>query len=188
MRIPLALLALSLAACASSGTTSDPGAPAPAEMGRTTRMHPMGTGMDVTPTEDAAPVGTALPFAPQRVWAALAPAYGMYGISLTEQSPSAGTVGNGDFRAPRILRGQRLSTYLDCTGIGQSGAPGADVYTVRMAVRSRVVPTPEGSRLETTVTAFARNMDGTNSSPVHCTSTGKLENGLAAAVLTNIGS
>jgi hypothetical protein len=185
MRFFLALATLSLAGCAAAAAG---GSTVPPNAAPTTQIHKMGTGIDVTPANDVVVVPTDLPVPPPRAWAALGQAYAAYGIPTPEQSAATYTLGNANYHPPRMLLGQRLSTYLDCGNTGMSGAPGADVYTVRMAIRSQLVPTPAGSRVETSVTAAARNMDGSGSADVHCVSTGRLENALAALVLTHLAS
>jgi hypothetical protein len=183
MRISLALLALTLSGCAAASTPAADVAASP-----TTQIRKTGTGIDVVAANDAVAIGSDLPLPVDRVWDALPRAYTAIAIPVLMVDPASHTLGNINFHPHGSLQGQRISSFLDCGSTGVSGAPVADVYSVRMSVRSHVVAATGGSRVETTVTGAARNMDGTGSSEIHCVSTGKLENALSAAVVTSLGS
>jgi hypothetical protein len=181
MRYSLALLALALGGCAAANAPAADVAASP-----TTQIRKTGTGIDVIVANEAVAVGTEVPVPVDRAWDALPQAYASLGIPVLMVDPASHTLGNINFRPHGSLHGQRVSTFLDCGSTTVSGAPVADAYSVRISVRSQVVAAGANSRVQTTVTGAARNMDGTGSSEVHCVSTGRLESALATAVVVNL--
>ncbi|MFW6202647.1 MAG: hypothetical protein ACOC8B_08710, partial [Gemmatimonadota bacterium] len=103
--------------------------------------------------DEAIELGAALDV----VWNATIEAYRSLGIE-TAILEAEGLVGNPRVTARGRLAGERLSRYVRC-GTDAVGMPAADSYQVRLDVRTRVSPAPEGvgSRLRTTVEATARD-------------------------------
>ena len=123
-----------------------------------------------------------IPATLDRTWGVLEQAYRDLGITVEARDPAAHTLGNANVRPRGGIGGRRVSEYLDC-GNTNLGAPAADLYSVRMSVQSHLVAQGDSSRVETEVTAFARDMNGSSSTPVHCNSRGRLESALNFAIL-----
>jgi hypothetical protein len=108
-----------------------------------------------------------------RVWIALQSAYGQLAIPVTLFDSRRFELGNPGYRARQIGK-QRLSRYLDC-GRGITAVPYADEYSVTIVVTTLL---RAGKGNTTTMehavggSAVPRDVSG---NPVHCTSTGKLE-------------
>lgn len=162
----LLLMSVVLVACAGAG-----------------RLEPTARETEVR-IEDGGPVGRGLrlrnassvsaevveaPLA--RVWEALQGVYRELEIPVTEVEAASGRIGNESFR-PRRIAGQRMSAYLDC-GMGLTG-PNADRHDVTMTLYTTVQPVVGGTQLFTEVDAWARPRAVTGA-PLHCTSTGRLE-------------
>lgn len=174
-KLVFALLCLPLAACgATSGTTSGP-------VRNTTTIS---TGMSAggrqgTATEELASytdvraIGTDLPASVDRVWAVLPSVYEKLGVSVQMVDPDRKMMGNRALQVSHRLGRQPLSRFVSC-GYTVTGASIEDTYRVTMAVISTVQPAGAGSRVETTVTATAKDL-GTSNPPVNCTSRENLE-------------
>jgi hypothetical protein len=175
-----------LAACA--GATSGP---APASAGVATTATAAGP-TDLTMSDNGDISGHVsnevnstvhlIPAPLDRTWAVLAQAYADVGIKVEASDPATHTVANANVRPRGGIGGHRVSEYLDC-GNSNLGAPIADLYSVRMSVQSQVVAQGDSSRVETRIIAFARDMSGSATTPVHCNSRGRLERSLNFAIL-----
>jgi hypothetical protein len=182
MRLPVALLALvGTASCASSGSSSGSGLPAPSD--RVVAMDNQNTyRTTVPPTEKV-----AIPVAPSRAFEALKAVYGELGIPLGVNEPATGRVGNAEFWRTRKLGSEPISTYLSC-GDSFTGAA-ADNYRIYISLISAVRPDGKGtSELETFFTARAQNMEGTAGDRVACGTTGRLEERIRKSVLVKAGA
>jgi len=90
-------------------------------------------------------------------------------------------LGNPRLVLSRTLNKTRLFSHLDC-GYGPAGN-NADIYRLELEKASRVVPLGEDrSRIDTEITGFGTNMEGTSNSRVLCTSKHRLELRIADAV------
>lgn len=127
-------------------------------------------------------VGTVAPHRSQvaasveRVSAALPEAYELMGFPVQPDE----SLGELTFVTPELkidgplYEGEMNSDYLDC-GVGDDGVR-ADVYGVRFAVLTRLVPDPSGgTTVETVLSGFAADPAG----EVACRGTGKLEGDIA---------
>jgi hypothetical protein len=182
MRRLTLLCMLSLAACAPSGNPT-PESSAPTG----TRVRTYGTdetSADVDLPVEALATSVALPATPDQVWVALPAAYAAVGIDVKMSDPTKLTMGNVDYH-PRSTSARRLSDWFNC-GVSALGTVIADRYSMNVSVQSQVLPASGGSSLTTTVSAFARDMSGSSTAPVRCTSRGGLEHAIHAAVASHL--
>lgn len=170
--------AAALAGCASGGATVTPaGGGAPTRV-----ISPVfETSSEVIINPDVATVRLAIPAAPARAYQALQVAYADLGIPVKMSDPAKFTAGNLRFETSRRLGNEPLSTFFQC-GSALGGTPLADIYRMRINVTATVFPAADGSELQTTATATARNPEGSSRDPVVCHSTGRLETHLANLV------
>ena len=182
MRLPVALLTLAgTASCASSGSSSGSGLPAPSERVVATDNH--GTYRTTVPPNEKVPI----PVAPSRAFEAVKAVYGELGIPLGVNEPATGRVGNADFWRTRKLGNEPISTYLSC-GDSFEGAV-ADNYRIYISLVSAVRADGKGtSELETSFTARAQKLDGTAGDRVACGTTGRLEDRIRKSVLVKVGA
>lgn len=181
MRNILSVLALaSSVSCASSGSAPDPGLPGPSD--RVVFVDEAGTTLrtSVPPSAKA-----AVAAAPGRVFDATRAAYADLGIPVASADPGTGQVTSGEFWKMHTLGKTSLSAYLDC-GRAATGAI-AEIYRVYLVVSSLVRPDGSGAQLETAVSAYARNIEGTSGNRVACGSTGELEERIRRAVAQKVG-
>jgi hypothetical protein len=177
------LALLVLASCAPPSVTppadlATSGTPIP-------QLHQTAHGMDASYQNEATIATEDLPVSADSAWAALPRAYQALGIEVKFMDPASHTVGNLQFHPHGGIHGKRVSEYFDC-GTAVSGAPIADVYAVRISVRTQVSANGSASRAHTLLEATARSMDGTSNSAVPCTSRGTLEPAINAAVLMHL--
>jgi hypothetical protein len=181
MRRSLLLACLLLGGCASTQSTRPAGDSPQAPV----LMHKMGTGLDVSMGGDIATVSSAVPAPVDRAYQALPRAYAALGIEVRTLDPAAHVVGSPELHVRGRLAGRRLSELLDCGN--NSTGPIADQYSIRLNVRTELVAAGATSEARTTVSAIARNMDGTLSSDIRCGSKGTLEPLITTALLTALG-
>ncbi|HET6229896.1 MAG TPA: hypothetical protein VFE05_07505 [Longimicrobiaceae bacterium] len=168
-----------LGGCAASTSTvaarsSDPG--------RSEIVGNGGNGTEITLAPDISMASAVSDLPPAQLWAALPAVYTQLGIEPNVNDPGTRTVGNLRFTPHRQYNGQPLSKYVNCGISNTTGAPLADTYLVRMSLRTTVEAQGTGSRLNTTMEATARNVEGTSTSNVRCQSTGLLEQRIATVV------
>ena len=174
-RTSLASLLL-LGACASSAN-SVTSAPAPS----TLRIDSQGGTKQVN-VGMAAPIALANTVAVSRdaAWARLPQAFAAVGLPAGVATESERGLSVGPIEVSRRLGGVRLSTYLSC-GESLTG-PNADSHAVILNVASQLHDAGSGAtRVETRVQANATPR-ASGGGPVACSSTGKLENRLAAEI------
>ena len=176
---PLAIVLT--ASCASSGSSPDPGLPAPSERVVASDAH--GAFRTTVPPNAKAHIAVA----PSRVFDALKPVYEELGIPVALNDPSTGRFGNPDFFKSRKLGNEPISSYLNC-GSTIMG-PAADNYRVYMSLVSMVRPDGHGETdLETAFTGHAKNMEGTTSDFVACGTTGLLEDLIKKRLMAKLGT
>ncbi len=178
----IALLSLiTLAACASGGTTSS-GTGAP----QTTRV--MGGGglsggsirMNAT---DAASV-TTVGFPLDVVWRALPAAYDSLKIPLTTLDAKAHRLGNEGMKIRQRLGTVSLSKYIDC-GQAQIG-PSADSYDVYLNVTTTVTARSGAETAISTIVESAAKPLNFGQDYTRCTSKGTIENAISAIVAAKL--
>ena len=166
-----------LAGCASSGA---PAGGAMSGMRSIETGETMGARLGSLPEFKSAhrssvqlPVATA--------WTRLGMAYQSMGIALTVSDAPSLTLGNEGMRRTHTLGGARMSDFLDC-GTGTGGGPNADLYAVTLSVVSQLQAASESTtRVATLVEATAAPLTF-GSPPVACSTTGNLEERIAALV------
>lgn len=114
-------------------------------------------------------------------WPRLAAAYQTMGMGLTLSDAASHTLGNEGMRRTHTLGGERLSDFLDC-GTGTGGGPNADLYAVTLSVVTQLQAASDSTiQIATMVQATAAPLTF-GSPPVACSTTGNLEEKLAALV------
>lgn len=121
---------------------------------------------------------------PDSTFAALQAAYQDLGIEIKMIDPATRQIGNRRFTKMYDIAGVRLSKYVGC-GSSETG-PTADSYRITMSILSRVTPTPDGSRIDTQVTATAQD-PGTSKGSLSCTSLGGLEQRIHGLTAKHLG-
>ena len=174
---------LLLAACAPPAVT--PPLDVPTSGTAAPELRQTWHGADVDYRLSAAIATEDLPVTADSAFPALTRAYRSLGIEVKFADAGTRTVGNLQLYPHGGIHGTRVSEYLDC-GTVVSGAPAADIYAVRVSLRSQVSPNGAASRVHTLVEATARSMDGTSTSPVPCASRGRLEQVINNAVLMSL--
>ena len=180
MRLLVAATAsmLTLAGCASSGTSSAPG----------TRDRvvvigseiPIGDETTIANAMGAAPE-TAIAAPPTRVHGILKSAYESLGIPVGVDDAARLQTGNTNFWKMRTLAKQPLSKYFTC-GSGFTGLH-ADNYRIYISMLSTVAPGSAGkSVLKTTVIAAAQDVASGATERLRCGTTGMLEAQIAKVV------
>lgn len=181
MRRFIILLALpGAAACASSGSTPNIGLPEPSERvvatDNTTTYR-----TTVSPTAKVPIAASA-----SRAFEALKSVYSDLGVPVAILDPATGRIGNTNFSKSQRLGGEMLSTFFNCGNSIVGSA--ADNYRVYISMVSMVSPSgPDGSVLETALTASAQNMEGTAADKIVCGTTGKLEQAVREKVEKKLG-
>jgi hypothetical protein len=164
----------SLGAC-SSVTTQNPA--------QSNRAIVTGGGVrqtDNTQASDVTPVNTT----PAAMMSGLSAAYADLGIEVKLWNPQTGEVGNRNFTKMYRLAGRPVSDYLGCgtTTTGQA----ADNYRITMSLVSRVTPNGSGSKVETTLTAYAEDISSSKGT-LSCLTLGTLEQRLQKLALSHVG-
>ncbi len=137
-----------------------------------------GLGLEVTKRADG--VETSYTASVSAVFAALEAAFADSQIPLTLRDPAKGNLGNEGYKFRRKLADMPSRRLFDCGG--SSGMPNAETYTIKMSVLSNISDAGGGAaKLTTVVQASAENPNYPGSG-VACSSTGMLEDRLAAAV------
>jgi hypothetical protein len=152
---------------------------------------PMGTGggsrgfgLEVTKRTDG--VEASFAAAPAAVFAALEAVFAGLELPLTVRDPAKGTLGNEGYKFRRKLADLPSRRLFDCGGT--SGMPNAETYTIKMSVVANVNDAGNGmSRLLTVVQASAENPNYPGSG-VSCSSSGALEDRIAADLRKRLNS
>ena len=111
---------------------------------------------------------------------------GLGHVNVVGSMVFAGQVTSGEFWKMHTLGKTSLSAYPDC-GRAATGAI-AEIYRVYLVESSLVRPDGSGAQLETAVSAYARNIEGTSGTRVACGSTGQLEQRIRRAVTQKVGA
>lgn len=114
------------------------------------------------------------------VWAALIQVYPGIGVEVKTFSREDGEIGNRNFVVVGRLAGHPLSNYVTC-GSDVLGSQG-HIDQAMLSLITFVRPAgADATRIETKLTGSGRK-SGVSTDPVHCTSTGALEQLIANAV------
>ena len=180
MRSAILLLMLGATGCASTGGTAPRSGHATTVQHRNTGVAVEGAGIDFATSAaletKSYPVGAPA----GAVWQAMPAAYASLDIPLAALDSTTMTVGNPGLalRNGRIA-GRRMSQYLNCGMDPLTGAV-ADRADIRLSVLSHVREIDGAAVIEVQVTGSA-SQRGLSNTSVTCTSTGRLEEALAAA-------
>lgn len=176
-RLANGLVALLLAACASSAAPSTAARPATQTIGR-------GDIGALTVTNAVSMSSTSVQHPVDAVWRILPSVFDSVGIKVEQIDPSKREIGNAGYRIRNRLGKTSLSRYLDC-GNSQIG-PNADSYDVVLTVLSVVAANgPAASTLTTSVEAQARPATY-NQAYSRCSSKGGIESRIAELVAARL--
>ncbi|HEU0301952.1 MAG TPA: hypothetical protein VFR37_21030 [Longimicrobium sp.] len=171
---------LALCACAPAATAG--GAAGGAGEPMPTQVIATGDGMHVITTAETRMLTHDISAPVDRVWQVLPEVYRELELEGTA-SAATRTVSSPSLSFTRRILGEPATRFFDC-GRGEFGMEIANTHTIHLTARTTVQPgaTPAGSRLETTIQAFARSNTGANASMSQCRSTGVLEGLIALRV------
>lgn len=179
----IAIIAVSLAACASTASTgagpitTAAALPVGAQGGST-----RGVGLEITTRND----GTRLVLAaePSAVFDALEATYAALQIPLSRREPAALTLGNDGLKMRRQLGKLQLRKLFDCGGT--PGMPNSETYTITASIVSSIAADPSrGSVITTVIDASAENPNYPGSG-VRCSSSGSLEDAISKELRTRL--
>ena len=122
---------------------------------------------------------------PDSAFVALQAAYHDLGIEIKTMNAAAREIGNRRFTKMYDIAGIKMSKIVGC-GSSETG-PTADSYRITMSIISRVIPSTEGSRIDTELTATAQD-PGTSKGSLSCTSLGGLEQRIHALTAKHLGA
>ena len=178
-RRPLVALAVLAALLVAAGCApvATPATPAP---DRVLAVDANGTVIRRSTADENARITIAAPI--DKVWPALVLAYAEMGIDPSVADRGAGRYGNGNFIAPRRIKGRPLAEFYNC-GSGLTG-PYIDNGRLTANVVTTIQPGPEpGTTIASTyASGTLRRNDGTSTDPLICASTGALEEALRRAI------
>jgi hypothetical protein len=161
------LLLLSVAACASSGTTAENTTPKQAAIFQSAE-----TGTLLTERPRASVMTVAAPAS--NVWLAVKAVYAEMEIPLTVDNPAVHQLGNQNFFKTRVFAGQSMANFVDC-GSGMTG-PKAMTYRIYISLLTQVTPNSDGTTtVQTTFVPMGQDVSAGSSDRIPCGSTGRLE-------------
>lgn len=183
------ILALVAAGCASSSSAPAPRGPEAIAISipPSDALGGVGSTVVLSVNRDTRGSRHTITASPAQVWAALPIVYEKLQIPVGTVDPTARRFGHPSLVVNRTLAGERVSRSLNC-GESGFGPPVADSYQVNVSVLTTLEPTPGGgTRIETQLTGSA-TARGVSSAPVHCASTGRLEEQIARGIQAWLGS
>jgi hypothetical protein len=182
MRSSLAVLAaVSLAACASSGTSAGPSSGGSIS-DRVTLSTPSGSSASSAEIHGTASTALdTLAMSTDRAWALAQSVFQGLGLQVTRVDPATHTVEGQIMRTRRPFGGKALASLLDCGEV--AGVPTASRSDVTMTVVAKVQPLGDRAALATEVRAVASPMS-TGATPSRCTANGGIGDLLASRFAT----
>jgi hypothetical protein len=186
MRFVMCLSTISLAACASSGATTNDGLRQVGQTETATSAFNAGTNQaggtsHVLYTTSDLGVETVVRGAVDTAYRAITRGYLSLGVDTKTMDDAAHVVGNKHLVAMHSMLGRPLSTFFNCGIDPTTGVMRADRYRLTISVVSTLGPGPQGATLVTTK-AWAQAEDlATSASSVYCSSTGLIERSLVQA-------
>lgn len=169
---PAALLAVALAACATSGDQRGAREPVSITTGSGQRI-------EVVMNRDDPSVSGEVAAPADRAWDALVTVYTALDAPVDSYNDAERRIGASTWQPQRIA-GERMSEWVSC-GSGMTGR-NADTHRVTLSVTSVVEPEGTGSRITTRIDGTARSMSGASTAPIRCASKGTLESLIVKAV------
>lgn len=145
------------------------------------------TGYDIR-VGGISPSSVTLPVPPERVWPALAEAYGVLGIRTDIRDSVRRVLGTRRFTQSR-LGNKDVKDLIRCGNQG-AGPSAASAHRVQLSIVSSLVASGGGTVLMTEVSGVAEPVEGTSTSSVRCVSKGDIEqriHGLVAARVAEPG-
>ena len=173
------LLAVSHAALLSACGSSPSAAPDRGPQPVTTRIDRGTTSIGLTTVNEANERSLTLGFPVDKVWEVMPAVFAELEIPIGTMLPDRWQIGNPSHSARRRLGGVRMDRYFECGG--SSGMPNAETYTIHMSVMVQLVPRGGDTQITTSVDATGKSPTA-GSQPVHCASSGGLEERLLSLV------
>ena len=180
MRAVISFVLIAGAACASS---THPGSSRPTSESVRVVGDVGGGSIRMAGTDNV--TSSTVPFAPDKVWTALATVYDSLGIPIATVDSKTMLVGNTGFNVRQKLGKTSLSKFIDC-GRTQ-GFASADTYDVHLHVTTQVRPKDQGSTLSTFLEAAARPA-AFSGEYIRCSSLGTLEAAIVNGVRSRLKS
>jgi hypothetical protein len=184
MRFVMCLSTIALAACASTGATTNDGLRQVGQTETVTSSYSTGqaggTSHTLYTTSDLG-VETVVHGALDTAYRAMTRGYLSLGVDTKTRDDAAHVVGNKHLVAMHSMLGHPLSAFFNCGIDPTTGVMRADKYRLTISVVSTLGPAPQGATLVTTK-AWAQAEDlATSASSVYCSSTGLIERSLVQA-------
>jgi len=180
------ILAVLVAGCASSGTTSS-AAPPVTMTPITQRVVTSSTSLNINTISVNAGSTQLIVASMDAAWTALNVAYNEFGIPITTLVDAQHLIGNDAFKVRRRVGKLLMQNILDC-GNAQ-GIPNAETYDIVMSISSTLVPNPKGGiNLNTRIDASGKSPNFSRDASVVCTSQGELEKQIAESVRKKTGA
>lgn len=171
------LILLSAAACASTGSRSEP----TYEQQRVSVDGPEGR-YDLLLTREQYLSSDTLTISPARAWSALVQTYAGFGIPLQGADPVGRMIATNYVRAHSTFAGERLSRWLDC-GSSITGDI-ATMYEVTLRFGTLIDTSVTGRSILRTAVGATAIAPGSGTTPVNCNTRGALEKRIASLVLS----
>jgi hypothetical protein len=176
------LLALTLAACATSPASVGSGTTRALPVGATGGSR-SGVGLEVTARTDGHV--TSLNAAPDPVFVAVTQAYEALEIPMTKRDAASRTVANDGLRMRRQLGRVELRRAFDCGGT--AGMPNSETYQITASFTTVVTPGDGGNTAVVTTAVDASAVNASfGGSAVRCSSNGTFEEAIAKYVRTRL--
>lgn len=170
-------LAVTLGACASSGSSGTAGAPKPKVVvdNPNVRRAVMTDNSGVMYSDAPPDQSRVIAAAPAAVLTATRQTYAGFMIPVTLDDPATKRVGNADFYRTREFMGRRMVELVDCGG-GITG-PNALTFRIYMSLVVRVKDAPNAqSNVSVQLLATGKDLaSGASSDRIPCGSSGKIE-------------
>jgi hypothetical protein len=184
--LTLSVLALGLAACKSTGTSTpnleSSGAPPEIDI----RGGGGGANIFYRVNRSDGSVSANIWAPPADVWKTVVVTYNDLGLPVTTIDEQKHKISSTDARAPRKIGGKALRDYFDC-GSGITG-PRVDSYDVAYTIVTSVTPAAgDSSTISSTIVGSAKDPSGSSTASVNCGTTGRLEKRIAELVKLKLG-
>ncbi|HEX5438173.1 MAG TPA: hypothetical protein VFW98_13535 [Gemmatimonadaceae bacterium] len=178
------LTMLALVGCATSQQRTLPSAG-----GRTHAMVPTATTgpaqtEDIVLHDEPGIVAEAISAPLDSAWAQLRATYSDLNMPTNAMDAASHTIGTGPTVAHGSFAGAHLSALIDC-GYSMNGNK-ADLYTVRLNVRTQVVPNAGGGTIVKTLIEATAHDEGSSTDPVACSTTGRLGQRIAKTLAARL--
>lgn len=171
------LAAASVAACASSGSSTQP----TYQQQRIAVDGPSGR-YDLLLTREQYLSSDTITVVPTRAWSALVQTYAGLGVPIQGMDPAGRMIATNYVRAHSTFAGERLSRWLDC-GSSITGDI-ATMYEITLRFGTLIDTSVTGRSILRTAVGATAVAPGSGTTPVNCNTRGALEKRIASLVLS----